>query len=222
MVKKNISALRDNICIYLRNEIVSGAVPPGGFLREGSVAEKFNCSRGPVREALIQLEKEGFLELSPNHGAMVTRISPDEVNDFYALLEVLEGKAVQWATPLLGPEDINRLVETNDAIRQISRESKTCIEDWIPLNLNFHRVFREKSGNTKLNWIVEEIRMRITRYRYTSLMVADLDTYVKDHETIIELASNGKDPLSAKKAMELHISHAKESLMAFLKRFPGF
>jgi DNA-binding GntR family transcriptional regulator len=222
MIKKRTAALRHKICAYLRNEIVRGTIPPGGLVKEGSLAEKFKCSRGPVREALIQLEKEGFLELIPNQGAVVTKISPDEVKDFYALLEVLEGKAVQWATPHLCPEDIDRLVETNNAIRQISRESKTCVEDWIPLNLSFHRLFREKSGNSKLNWTVEEIRMRITRYRYTSLIVTDLEAYVRDHDTIIELARKGEDALGARKAMELHICHAKEALMAFLSRFPGF
>ena len=221
MAKGARIGLKHKISNKLRDEVISGKLMPGEHVREKWLTEKFKCSRGPVREALIQLEREDFLRLVPNQGAVVTKMLSKEMADFYALLELLEGKAVEWAAPLLGPEDIKQLREINNDIRKISRGGRNCIEDWIPLNLAFHRLFREKCGNDKLNWMIEEIRMRITRYRYTSLVVSVFDEYILDHEKIIELVEKG-DALGAGKAMEAHIQRAKEVLMVFLSRLPGF
>jgi DNA-binding GntR family transcriptional regulator len=213
--------LKHKISKELRNEIISGKLMPGEHVKETWLTGKFKCSRGPVREALNQLEREGFLRLVPNQGAVVAKMSPKEVEDFYALLELLEGKAVEWAVPLLEPEDIRQLKAINNDIRKISRDDRNCIEDWIPLNLAFHRLFREKCGNDKLNWIVEEIRMRITRYRYASLIVTAFDEYILDHEKIMESVERGDAP-GAGKAMAAHILRAKGILMDFLSRLPGF
>ena len=220
VAKKMSASLKERISKALRDDIIFGRLMPGERIKEAWLSEKFKCSRGPVRETLIQLEREGFLELIPNQGAIVSKISPKEVEDFYALLELLEGKAVRWATPLLKPEDINSLKQLNNRIREISTKSKNCIEEWIPLNLAFHRFFREKCGNDKLNWIIEEIRIRITRFRYTSLLVDSFDEYVKDHDEIIALVHKG-NAVEAEKAMQRHIRHAKKILMRFLSRFPA-
>jgi len=214
-------SLKYRISKELRDEIISGKFMPGEHIKETWLTDKFGCSRGPVREALNQLEREGFLRLYPNQGAIVTKMSAKEVEDFYSLLVLLEGKAVEWATPLLRPEEIEQLKTINQDIREISRQDKNCIEDWIPLNLAFHRLFREKCGNDKLNCIIEEIRMRITRYRYTSLAVTAFDLYILDHEKIIERVEKG-DSIGAGKAMETHIQRAKGVLMDFLSRLPGF
>jgi DNA-binding GntR family transcriptional regulator len=221
MAKGARVALKFKISKELRDEIISGKIMPGEHIKETWLTEKFNCSRGPVREALNQMEKESFLRLYPNQGAIVTKMSPKDVEDFYALLEVLEEKAVEWATPLLEPEAIKQLKGLNRDMREISRQDKNCIDCWIPLNLAFHRLFRERCGNDKLNWNIEEIRMRITRYRYTSLTVTTFDEYILDHENIIESVERG-DSIGAGKAMAAHILRAKGVLMDFLSRFPRF
>lgn len=213
--------LKHKISKELRDEIIAGKLLPGEHVKETWLTKKFQCSRGPVREALNQLETEGFLRLYPNQGAVVTKMSPTEVEDFYALLELLEGQAVVWATPRLQSDDIEQLKSINEDIRKIPRTGPNCNEDWIPLNLAFHRLFREKCANEKLNWIIEEIRMRITRYRYTSLVMSAFDDYILDHDKIIELVERGDAP-GAGKMMATHIRRAKGVLMDFLSRLPGF
>lgn len=221
MAKNGPITLKQRIHRQTRHEIIFGKVAPGERIIENRLTEKFQCSRGPVREALIQLEKEGFVVLVPNQGAVVTKISPKEVEDFYALLALLEEKAVEWAAPHLIPADIKQLTDINDKLRQISQEEKNPVETWVPLNQVFHRFFREKCRNEKMNWIVEEIRLRITRHRYTSLTVTALDDYIRDHEAIVEAIRQG-DPRKAGEAMKKHIHRARQVLMDFMSRFPGF
>jgi DNA-binding GntR family transcriptional regulator len=214
-------ALKDTIYKEIRNDIVFGRLMPGERVTEASLTEKFQCSRAPIREALSKLAQNDFIELKPNQGAVVTKISPEEVNNFYALLRLLEGKAVEWAASRLTPDDVEQLLQINESLKNVAHKRKTSIEEWIRLNGRFHQYFRERCGNTRMDWLVEEIRIRISRYRYTSLMVAVFDTYIQDHDLIIEAVREG-NARKAKVAMEDHIERAKRELMNFFSRMPHF
>ena len=214
-------ALKDSIYEDIRNDIVFGRLMPGERVTEASLADKFRCSRAPIREALNKLAQNDFIELKPNQGAVVTKISPEEVESFYALLRLLEGKAVEWATPKLTRPDVEELLKINASLKKVARKRKTSIEDWITLNSRFHQLFRKKCGNSRMDWLVEEVRIRISRYRYTSLMVAVFDTYIQDHEMIIEAVQEG-NASKASEAMENHIERAKQELMSFFSRMPNF
>jgi DNA-binding GntR family transcriptional regulator len=216
--EKQVS-LKHKVCTQLRDEIVFGRLLPGEHIKEAWWAQKFGCSRGPVREAFNQLELQGFLQLTPNQGAVVMKTSSEDIKDYYGLLELLEGKAVEWATPFLTSHDMEKLDQINKAMGKIPRDDKGFVESWIPLNLEFHCLFRLKCCNNKMNWIVEHVRMRMTRYRYTSLLVTAIDEYLQDHDRIIKAARKG-DGLEAGRAMATHISRAKDVLMEFFSRFP--
>jgi DNA-binding GntR family transcriptional regulator len=211
--------LKERICRELRQAIVFGSLRPKEHLKEIRLADHFGCSRGSIREALGLLEQQGFVSHVPNQGAVVSEPSAKEVEDYYDLMAMLEGRAVQWATPNLSKRDIERLKSINDSLKRSLKYSEAAVEEWIPLNIEFHRLFREKCGNAKMNWMVEEIRTRITRYRYTSLMVAAFGDYSDDHDEIIALVA-GKEAQKAGVAMESHIQRAKQVLVTFLINDP--
>ncbi|MFH1036430.1 MAG: GntR family transcriptional regulator [Pseudomonadota bacterium] len=210
-------AIASEIYKSLREEIILGHLMPGERLAEVTISERFSCSRSPVREALSRLAREGFLELLPNKGAVVTKISAQEVYDYYALLKVLEGTAVEWSGPRLTADDLNRLEEINNAMRVITPNSRTAIEDWVALNQSFHDMFRQHCGNLKMDWLVEEVRARITRSLYTSLMVPVFDEYVSDHDLMIKKLRQGQHR-QARIIMEGHITRAQKVLDQFFLR----
>lgn len=220
MTEKKRIPLKDRICEELRREIVYGTLMPNEHLKEARLVKHFGCTRGPIREALNKLEQQGFVTLVPNQGATVREPSAEEVNDFYTLLAMLEGKAVEWATPLMQESDVERLKQINRSLKKVLEAKSTVVEEWIPLNLEFHRLFREKCGNQKMNWLVEEIRTRITRYRYISLIVTASWDYAGDHETIVDFVAK-KDAGKAGEAMENHIRRAKDVLVRFLSKTPA-
>lgn len=219
--KKSASSLKQKVYKQLRHDIVFGSVLPGEHLREAGLTSKFQCSRGPVREAFNQLKSEGFIDLLPNQGAIVRRTSPKDIADYYAMLELLEAQAVEWATPHLGADDIKSLITINDTIKQLSLEKNDSIEPWSSANLEFHRLFRKKCGNSQIDRIIEDIRMRITRYRHMSLLVTAYDEYILDHERIIEAVGSG-DAKGAGRIMLIHIRRAKDVLMEFLSKLSQF
>jgi DNA-binding GntR family transcriptional regulator len=204
--------IKTKIYNQIRNEIIYGKLMPGERLPETGLSKRFGCSRAPVREALGRLESEGFVHRIPNQGIAVNKSSPEEIIDYYSILEVLESQAVEWATERLQPEDIEQLETMNHTMKQISNDDPKYIEKWIDANVSFHKFFSEKCGNEKMVSLVEEIRLRITRFRYLSFMLTSFGNYLEDHEAIIQ-ALRDKDAKRAKQLMRTHIERAKQVLV---------
>lgn len=118
---------------HLREQILSGAISPGQRIRQEDVAEMFELSRLPVREALRMLAAEGLTELHPNRGARVPRLSMHEVNVVYRMREALEPLALAESMPHLTDGDV---AELRDIQRDI--ESNDDIQRFLELDRAFH------------------------------------------------------------------------------------
>ncbi len=93
----------------VRQEILSGEHEPGAQLRQDALAAAYGVSRIPVREALLQLEAEGLVAIEPHRGAVVTPLSPDEINDVFELRLMLEPRLIRSSIPELTAEDLAQL-----------------------------------------------------------------------------------------------------------------
>lgn len=214
--------VKESIYSDLRKAIIFGKLGPGERLIEIQLSQQYNCSRGPIREALSKLAQEGFVEIFPNRGASVAKISSEEVADYYSLLALLEGKAVEWATPNLNQKDFALLDHIQKLLHQsLDKEEDLRMRLWSEHNRSFHQVFWVRCGNRKLRDNVESIRQQIFRFRYTSLMVASYNDYYKDHEEIIAAAKAGNAE-EAGRAMNQHIERAKQVLNDFFTTVPTF
>jgi len=214
--------VKESIYSDLRKAIIFGKLGPGERLIEIQLSQQYNCSRGPIREALSKLAQEGFVEIFPNRGASVAKISSEEVADYYSLLALLEGKAVEWATPNLNQKDFALLDHIQKLLHQsLDKEEDLRMRLWSEHNRSFHQVFWVRCGNRKLRDTVEDIRQQIFRFRYTSLMVASYNDYYKDHEEIIAAAKAGNAE-EAGRAMVRHIERAKQVLNDFFTTVPTF
>ncbi len=89
----------------LRQEILAGSYPAGSQLRQDALAQAYEVSRIPVREALFQLEAEGFVRIVPHKGAIVSGLSLDEINDVFELRKLLEPRLLVSSVPALTAED---------------------------------------------------------------------------------------------------------------------
>lgn len=207
--------VKDKICKILRKNIIIGTLSPGERLIESELGEKHGVSRGMIREALTILSNEGFATITPNKGATVAKISTQDLKDFYRLLAILERNAAEWATPNITGADIEKLTNINDSIKDaMISDSETKSQDWGKLNLSFHRFFWDRCENDKLGWMVEMIRQRIFRYRYTLFMITSYDKYLEDHAQIIDYVKKN-NPEKAGQAMEAHVHRALNVLMKF-------
>ena len=90
-------AVADGIADRLREDIILGRYAPGAFLREADLAQAHDVSRGPIREALKQLEREGIVVSHRNKGFAVAALTSTDIEDIYELRLALEMLAVQRA-----------------------------------------------------------------------------------------------------------------------------
>ena len=193
---------------------------PGQRLVENDICKRLKIGRTPFREACRNLEIQGYLTIQPYKGAIINQISLQEIKDYYRLLILLEGKAVEWATPLLSERDIQNLSYLNESLRALPRDDSELVDNWMTMNANLHDYFRNNCGNEKMNWLINEIRSRVTRYRYSAIIITSLEDYIDDHDQIID-AVKQRDAQKARQAMKTHIKRARDILLKFLTRMPA-
>jgi DNA-binding GntR family transcriptional regulator len=103
--------LQNNIYSKIIKSIIYGILSPGGKLSEIELAKKSSSSRTPIREALRRLQMEGYTTVSPNKGAYVSRLPPEEIEDIYNVISLLEGYVVELAAIKINNTELNRLIK---------------------------------------------------------------------------------------------------------------
>jgi DNA-binding GntR family transcriptional regulator len=157
-------SLPEQIATRLSERIVSGTYAPGQRIMEQAVAEEFEVSRGPVREALRLLEKEGLVMILPRRGAQVTNPTIEEVNEIFDIRAMLnglrdrliaEGRQREQLLPLL-EQDIARLAQTA-AVPGPG-------DEYIDIVLRLNRLLTQAAGNHRLQAILGSLAVQTVRY----------------------------------------------------------
>jgi DNA-binding GntR family transcriptional regulator len=129
--------LRDRIELRIRNAIVSGAFGPGERLVESGIAEHLGVSRGPVREALAALDREGIVVHVPRKGFFVIDFTDKDLEEIYSLRLILEREALRRAMDRFTEEDIHQMQSIVDELGKASLEKQEP-ERIVDLDLAFH------------------------------------------------------------------------------------
>lgn len=140
-------SLKELAAERIRAAILTGELKPGARLVETRLAADLGVSRGPVREALIELERERLVHLMPRRGAIVTTLDPMQAWEIYVLRGHLEGLAVRLARAHMQPADVEFLRRVVDQMRGLG------VNDWpqaLRLDLDFHRRVLECSRHGAL------------------------------------------------------------------------
>lgn len=116
--------LSEKIAMTIRNNIIKGIIKPGERLVEPKLSEMLGISRTPIREALRLLEMEGFIEIIPRRGAIVTTLTRKDIDDIFTIKMRLEPLASSLAVSYLEKSDIDRMKEL--AKKDGSRLGKRC------------------------------------------------------------------------------------------------
>jgi DNA-binding GntR family transcriptional regulator len=195
----------------IREEIIQGKLNPGERLVEKELCDRLGTTRGYVREALKLLGADSFVILNHGKGATVAKLSYQETKDLYELLAALEAKSVELAAPRLDAADLEALLEINKTLKTcISAEKQiNTMKVWQDANMQFHRMFAERSGNRELMELVENIRWRTFDFRFEYFFEPYYEFFVNQHASLIAAIQN-KNFSDAKKIMEDHIEKASQ------------
>jgi len=194
--------LRGRVAEQIREAILSGTLREGEKIVERKLASQFGTSLAVVREAIIQLESEGFITKWPNASTHVTKLSPVEIDKIFACREVFEGFAVEEASRLATPQNIESLkalfLEMVDAAR--AQDSKSFIRK----DLAFHEKIWELTGNEYLQSALRRIIRPL--FAFSSIRVAAKRSFdlLEDANLHLPLLNTieSNDPQASRKAYQ--------------------
>lgn len=203
---------QDMVAGGLRGAILGGALVGGEPLRQEELAERFGVSRIPVREALRQLEGEGLVAFYPHRGAVVTSLSPFEVEEITEIRVALEPLALRRAIPLMRDEDLERAREILDRI-DLEEDLRAT---WGELNWRFHEALFAPAGRPRLSALIRSQHTAFERYIRFHLSLADYDKPQREHHELLELCRRG-EASSAEALITRHIQDISVLLLQHLK-----
>ena len=159
-------ALPEQIAAMVGDRIVSGAIAPGTRIIEQEIASTFETSRGPVREALRILEREGLVRIHPRRGARATQLSPQDVYDLFEIRACLYQAVARRLAEQRPPEAI-RLLE--DGVREMRRlaEQPDSADLYSQLSFRLSLGCVRLAGNSRLADMITSLALQT--YRYTRL-----------------------------------------------------
>jgi DNA-binding GntR family transcriptional regulator len=206
--------LREEIRDHLMRDILEGRLAPGERIIETRVAQQFDVSQAPVREALRDLEMFGFIATSPFRGAVVREMSPEDLVQVYPIRAVLEGLAARDAATRLDERGLTRLERLIDTMRKAAARGDNRAQ--IDADFQFHLAIVEASGNWLLKQYWERMRLAnttlltVARSRHSMMEIADR------HVPVLQ-ALRARDPDAAERAMRQHIEEPGHWLRASLE-----
>ena len=203
----------------IKEAIISNKLKSGEPISERAICEDLGMSRTPVREALVELAKDGMLSSDQGRGFFVAKIKFEDMAEIYDIRDVLECLAVRLTTERATEKEILELETIYKAGKKALEENDT--ETFMQIDMNFHLAIASLSRNKRL------LDMLISIYSPITMMAAMTrddkevqDLAVSSHEDIMK-AILEKDPKAASEAMHRHIERIRSNHIKKYYLFPS-
>ena len=188
-----LRSLREQVYQYLRAEMQKGHIVPGEYIRLNEMSDQLGISKTPLRDAVIQLECEGFVTILPRRGVLMNRLTLQDVKDAYDIVGALEAAVVV---------DVSNRFEADrlDAMTEINNRMKALIEredfdhhyaDFFSFNVAFHDHFLDLSDNRQIKKIVIPIKQRLYDFPRRGYIKEWEKRHLAEHEKLIKAIANG-------------------------------
>ena len=196
--------------------IMTGELPVGSRLNESELAQRFNTSRGPIREALRALEEAGLLRTEKNRGMFVREIAFEEADEIYELREALEEIIGRRVARAITADGIERLRAMTDAMRAAAQAQE--LEQYAQLNLQFHDILLDTAGSAKLTETYQRLIKELSLFRLRALAGdGGLSVSAVEHREIVDAIAS-RDPAHAGQALRRHVADSRARMHKALGR----
>lgn len=196
--------LSDEVASYVRELILSGRLAAGEYLRLDRLAADLGMSSTPVREGLLLLRGEGFLQLEPRRGFVVVPLTEGDISDMYAVQADVAGELAARAATRLSDADLDSLRKLQSLLEDAARQDRP--DDVERLNHAVHRTINRAAASPKLSWFLSVV-VRYTPRRFFATITGWPEASLHDHGRILAALAE-RDADAAREAMRAHILHA--------------
>lgn len=211
MIIPDQRTLSDDVAKIIRKMILNGELQAGGWINQAQLAEKFNISRGPIREALKLLQNEGLIKHETNKGTFVATLSDQDAFEIYTLRALIEGEAAQLALPHLTSRDLEELEAYIEEFTEAMNNHD--IEHQVQCDILFHGKIVEASRHNRLISIHKNLDTQVGVMYLTiaNQVPMRVEQVVYNHRILLD-ALRTRDKRKIKKAFSNHYTEALKDL----------
>lgn len=209
-------SLTSAVAEKLRDKIVRGEIPEGQQLRQDAIAQEFQVSRIPVREALRQLEAEGLITIILHRGAVVSALSPADIQEVFEMRALLESEVLRASIPSLREEHLRSAEEILQRYQKLLEHDED-VSDWGRLNWDFHSTLYAGAARPQFLAVIRNLNYQCERYiRLQLYLTRAMERANREHHLLLDLCRERK----VSEAVDLlgkHIRFAGQSLHDFVQ-----
>ena len=193
----------------LRRRIIEGELRPGLPINEADFARDLAVSKTPIREALRQLERDGFVENIPGRGSMISQIRPQDIREVFEIREIIESGAAKRAARMRDNEELRKKREEARKLLENEPASETYVHEWGSWE-DVHLCIVKALGNQTLmelySGLVDRIKRIRTHYgkRFTQRRLHEI---LSEHMAILDAIVDG-DADGAEQRVQQHLRNA--------------
>nr|MEE4268356.1 GntR family transcriptional regulator [Candidatus Krumholzibacteria bacterium] len=205
MNRINDTSLRQQVYGILREDLKAGLLQPGQTIKLDQIAQRLGISRTPLREALLQLELEGFVTIKPRSGIVVRRLTEQDIRHLYQMIGALESSVLSTERPDISPAQIADM-------RQLNSRMQAAVQDedfdrYYAANLALHNSYLELSTNPELVHQVAVMKQRLYDFTPRRDILRDWEeSSTREHEAIVTALEQGDLDEAARLIREVHWS----------------
>jgi DNA-binding GntR family transcriptional regulator len=205
--------LSGSVASHLREQIISGKLKPGDYLRIDAIASEMGVSTTPVREGLLLLHSESFVRLLPRRGFVVNSFGKDDLRDIFWAQAVVGAELAARAALKMSKEDLAKLQQLD---AEHDEAFKAGDERHVQLGYEFHRFINLAANSPRLALLLGNLTKQLPIRFYASIEGQVTDT-LQYHPIILD-AMRMKDADAVRSMMFRHIMHGAEHLIDSLER----
>jgi len=200
-------SLREQVTRALEAAVVAGELQPGEIYSAPALAERFHVSATPVREAMLDLVREGIMEAVRNRGFRVMTVSEADLDQISQIRLLIEVPIMSQVSKLLTPEKIAALNEAGRAIEAAAERGDLI--DYLDCDRRFHALLISTIGNPRLTDLVDRLRRQARLFGLQELAdTGKLVASAQEHRTLLRVLQSG-DVAASESLMTAHIAHTR-------------
>ncbi|MBI4675246.1 MAG: GntR family transcriptional regulator [Chloroflexi bacterium] len=204
------TSLKDHAYRRIKEAILTLQLKPGAALVEAELAERLGISKTPVRDALLELRREGLVTKIPYSGTFVSEITEQDIREIIQIRAVLEGLAAKLATPMFADAELEHLDQL--IAEELVAIDHGNIELAAKLNAQFHEIILSKVENERLVALIENFEDQLQRFRtLSSQLKGRLGKSAEEHRVVL-MALRERDAEQAERAFRAHLLSVLDDL----------
>lgn len=202
-----LMSLKKEVYKKIRHRIITSDLGPGDQLFEKELMHEYQIGRTPLREIFIELQQNGLVEILPKLGTRVVSLDLRTLREIVQLRRELEGLASELAVTQIEGTETERLKSLLKEASEISDDSPDSLKHLSEIDIEFHKIIYNASGNRQLMLIIESLLYKMSMYWFqVGFSAADFRHQFGELENLVK-AIEKKEDKDARQIMKRHIDH---------------